>query len=217
VAALPLALVIIQHSTLYDGVRHLLFIYPILVVLAAAGWAAWLSQMREPWVRRTAAAFLAVGLINVIAFDVRAHPNETVYFNEIVGGPRGAFARYDMDYWGNCVLEAVAWSAKAAQLSGVPIAISGEPWQVIQLDSERFHQLFFTLPYRGQHQLDVRLARGSAEGVTGLATRPDTLHRVQTPDGAVLCVVVPGPAFAQLQPHLTMPPPDLSAHQLLRH
>jgi hypothetical protein len=216
IAIFPVVLVIIQHSTLYDGFRHLLFIYPILVVLAAAGWAASLAAGRDPWARRTTAALLVVGLVNVLAFDVRAHPNQTVYFNELIGGPRGAFARYDMDYWGNCVLQAVAWSARTAQLSGVPIVISGEPFQVIQLDAERFHQLSFVPPFRGQHQLDVRLARGSVEGVSGLATRPDTLYRVQTPDGALLCVVVPGPAFAQLQPHLTMPPPGLSAHQLLR-
>ena len=100
-----------QDSTLYDGVRHLLFIYPVLVVLAASGWTAWLRSHR-PWVRRGAAAMLVGGLVNVVAFDVRFHPNETVYFNELVGGPRGAFAKYEMDYWGNCVLKAVAWSAR---------------------------------------------------------------------------------------------------------
>jgi hypothetical protein len=216
IAVLPVALVIFQHSTLYDGIRHLLFLYPIVVVLAAAGWATWLSRGRDPWARRLAALLLAAGLANVLAFDVRAHPNETAYFNELVGGPRGAFARYDMDYWGNCVLQSVAWTARTAQLSGVPIVVSGEPSQVIQLDSERFHQLAFVPPFRGQHELDIRLARGSAEGVTALANRLDALYRVQTPDGAVLCVVVPGPAFADLQPHLKLPPPGLSAHQLLR-
>ena len=39
-AALPVLLVIIKNSTLYDGIRHLLFVYPILVAIAAAGWAA---------------------------------------------------------------------------------------------------------------------------------------------------------------------------------
>jgi hypothetical protein len=216
IAAIPIALVVVRRSTLYDGVRHLLFVYPVLVVLAAAGWSAWLSRSGDPWVRRIMATLLVVGLLNVLAFDVRAYPNEAAYFNELIGGSRGAFARYDMDYWGNCVLQAVAWSAKTAQLSGVPVAISGEPLQVIQLDSERFHQLFFVSPYSGRHQLDVRLARGSVEAVSGLATRPDALYRVQMPDGALLCVVVPGPAFAELQPHLKLPPPGLSAHQLLR-
>jgi Dolichyl-phosphate-mannose-protein mannosyltransferase len=214
-ALLPIALVIVQHSTLYDGVRHLLFIYPVIVVLAAAGWTAALSR-RDPLVRRITAVLLVIGLVNILTFTVRAHPNESAYFNELVGGPKGAFSRYDMDYWGNCVLQAVGWSAKTAQLSGVPVVISGEPSQIIQLDSERFHQLSFEPPFRNKHQLDVRLARGSGEGVAGLAGRPDALYRVQMPDGAVLCVVEPGPAFAQLQPHLKLPPAGLTPHQLIR-
>jgi hypothetical protein len=215
IALLPIALVIIQHSTLYDGVRHLLFIYPAIVALAAAGWTAALSR-RDPLVRRITAVLLVIGIVNILTFTVRAHPNESAYFNELVGGPKGAFSRYDMDYWGNCVLQAVGWSAKTAQLSGVPVVISGEPSQVIQLDSERFHQLSFEPPFRNKHQLDVRLARGSGEGVAGLAGRPDALYRVQMPDGAVLCVVEPGPAFAQLQPHLKLPPAGLTPHQLIR-
>ena len=215
IVLLPIALVIVRHSTLYDGVRHLLFVYPAVVVLAAAGWTATLMRS-DALVRRIASVLLVIGMINVLIFDVRAHPNESAYFNELVGGPRGAFSKYEMDYWGNCVLQAVAWSAKTAQLSRFPVVVSGEPWQVIQLDSERFHQLSFEPPFRNRHQLDVRLARGSAATVTDLARRPDTLYRVSTPDGAVLCIVEPGPAFAEIQPHLKLPPPDVTAHELLR-
>ena len=215
ITLLPIVLVIAQHSTLYDGIRHLLFVYPVIAVVAAAGWLAALSRP-DPLVRRITAALLVAGLANVLAFDVRAHPNQSAYFNAIVGGPKGAFARYDMDYWGNCVLEAVSWSAKAAQLSGMPIIVSGEPSHLIQLDSERFHQLSFVPPFRHQHQLDVRLVRGSADGVSSLASRPGILHRVLTPDGALLCVVEPGPAFGQIEPRLKLPPPDVSAHSLLR-
>ena len=210
VAAIPVLLVIVRGSTLYDGVRHLLFIYPILVVLAASGWAACLSRRNPPWLRISAAAVLVAGLVNVFAFHVRFHPNQTVYFNELVGGPRGAFTKFDMDYWGNCVLQAVAWSAQTAQLSGRPIAISGNPWHLVQLDAERFREsLFFTAPFDRRHYLNVRLNRG---GVRELATREDALYRVQTADGAVLCVVLPGPAFAELQPHLSLPPAQSSAH-----
>ena len=44
----------------------------------------------------------------------------------------------------------MSWSAHAAQLSGTPITISGNPWHLVQVDSERFHQLFFTAPQRSQ-------------------------------------------------------------------
>jgi hypothetical protein len=206
-AALPVALVIGRGSTLYDGIRHLLFIYPIIAVIAAAGWSDWISARRRPWVRRSAIALLAVGLANILVFNVRAYPNQAAYFNALVGGPRGAFARYDMDYWGNCVLEAVTWSARTARLSGMPVAVSGNPWHLVQTDAERYHELFFTPPQRGQHYLDIRLNRGPIGGVTELANRQDALYRVQTPDGAILCVVLPGPAFGELQPRLVMPNP----------
>lgn len=199
VALVPIVLVIAMHSTLYDGVRHLLFVYPVLVTLAAAGWSAALTASTTVWPQRLTAGVLAAGLLNAVAYEVRSYPNEITYFNEIVGGPRGALGRYDMDYWGNCLLEAVEWSAGVAQNSGRAAIISGEPWQLIQLDSERFHQLSFTLPYRNEHQLDVRLLRGPADSVQQLATRPDVLHHVRTHDGAVLCVVLPGPLFWQLQ------------------
>jgi hypothetical protein len=85
------------------------------------------------------------------------------------------------------------------------ITISGNPAQLIQLDAERFAELSFTFPDRPYH-LDVRLNRGSAARVRELANRKDALYRVQTPDGVVLCAVFPGPAFAELQPHLALPP-----------
>jgi hypothetical protein len=51
----------------------------------------------------------------------------------------------------------------------------------------------------------IRLNRGPNDGVVELAGREDALFRVQTPDGAVLCVVLPGPAFAELRRHLVLP------------
>jgi len=200
VVVIPAALVIYNRSTLYDGVRHLLFIYPALIVIAAAGWTEWLSTRRQPWVRRTAAALLAVGLMNILAFNVRAYPNQTVYFNEVVGGPRGAMARYDLDYWGNCVLEAVSWTARVAKASGMSLTITGNPAHVVELDAGRFRELFYTIPERGRDHFIVRLNRGPIAGVTELANRMDAPYRVTTPDGAVLCVVLPGAALAQPHP-----------------
>ena len=205
VAVLPVLMVVVKDSTLYDGIRHLLFVYPILVAVATAGWAALLSIRSPSWIRPAAAALLTAGLANVIAFDVRFHPNQAVYFNELVGGPRGAFGKFDMDYWGNCMLEGVAWSAGQARSSGRVITISGNPWALVQLDADRFDEVDFTMPWR-PHNLSIELARGTAQGVRDLANRKDALYRVETPDGAVLCAVFPGPNFAEVQRHLAIPP-----------
>lgn len=214
---LPVGLVIARHSTLYDSIRHFLFVYPPLVAIAAGGWMAAIAGTGAGWVRRVALAALAAGLINVLMYEVRSYPNEIVYFNEIVGGPKGAFGRYDMDYWGNCLLEAVAWSADVARRSGQGLKVSGEPWGIVELDAQRFRQVMFTPPWRGEHHLDVRLARGSQEFVTAVANDSRALYRVMTSDGTTLCIVTPGPAYAQVASVIQLPPGDASPRALVRH
>jgi hypothetical protein len=198
IVVFPLAAGIGMRSTLYDGIRHLSFIYPVLVVLAASGWTGMLAASRSTWLRRGAASCLAVGLASVLAFDVRFHPNQGVFFNELIGGPRRAFTRYDMDYWGNCVLQAVEWAADTARSSGTLILISGNPWHLVQLDAGRFPQVSFTPPQRNRHHVHVQLARGPIASLEALAQQP-ALHQVRTPDGAVLCTVTPGPSFGELE------------------
>jgi hypothetical protein len=198
VAVFPVAAAIARHSTVYDGIRHFDFVYPILVVLAASGWIAVLNVSRQAWLRRSAAAALAIGLVTIVSFDVRFHPNQGVYFNSLVGGPRGAFGRYDMDYWGNSVLQALEWCRDVARSTGAVVTVSGSPQHLVQRNSERFPELFVLRPPRGQAYLVIRLARGSVEGVMELAQQP-SLHEIRTPDGALLCSVLPGPAYQELQ------------------
>ena len=190
----PLITAVVMDSTLYDGIRHLLFIYPVLVVLAVGGWTGLLSSTRPAWVRAGAATGVAVGLVTLLAFDLRFYPNLGVYFNSLIGGPRAAFAAYDMDYWGNCVLQAVEWTAQTARSSGVPVSVSGNPAHLVQDDAARFRELYFTPPQRNRHYFHIRLARGPAASLQELAQEP-AVHQVRTPDGAVLCSITPGPAF----------------------
>lgn len=194
----PMAASVAMGSTLYDGIRHLEFIYPILVLLAVAGWSGILSASRPPWLRRGAAAALAVGIASVLIVQVRLHPNQGVYFNSLVGGPRGAFERYDMDYWGNCMLQAVEWGVDEARSHRTVVTISGNPSHLVQLNAERFREVYFTYPSRNRHYLQVQLARGPVAAISRLAAEP-ALFQVRTPDGAVLCVVTPGPAYGELE------------------
>jgi hypothetical protein len=128
-----------------------------------------------------------------------------VYFNALVGGPRGAFTYYEMDYWGNCILEAVRWSAGQARSSNLPFTISGSPWDLVQLNAGRFPELQFVPTGRGRHYLHVQLGRGDILFLRRLAREP-ALYRVKTPDGAVLCTVSPGPAYGELEALLSRTP-----------
>ena len=191
VVLLPITLIFAKGSTLYDGVRHLLFIYPAMAVLAASGWAAFLSPTRPRWTRVVAAVVLVAGVLHVLTFQIRSHPNQTVYFNELAGGPRGAFTRFDLDYWGNCMLQSVAWTAAKARAEGREIAVSGWPAHLVELNARRFPEVTFD---RRNHELLIRLNRGTRQAVLDLARRDDALYRVQTADGVTLCAVLPGSA-----------------------
>ncbi|WP_245593465.1 glycosyltransferase family 39 protein [Azospirillum halopraeferens] len=108
-ATLPVVLFMVLRPTIYNGVRHFLFVVPPLVVLAAIGIDG-LWRLAERGGRTAARGFAAL----LVAAGVHGtwqlaslHPNEYVYYNTLVGGPAGADGRYELDYWGNSILEAV--------------------------------------------------------------------------------------------------------------
>ena len=140
VALLPIVLIIVRGSPVYDGMRHVLFAYPPMVVLAASGWTALLTD-RHRWLKIGGFALLIAGLVNVLSFNVRSYPNQVVYINELAGGPSGAFGSYELDYWGNCVLQAVEWSAAQAQRAQMPVRVWGRPEHLVQFNAARFPAL----------------------------------------------------------------------------
>jgi hypothetical protein len=199
VAAIPIIGAVVRGSTLYDGWRHMLFVYPPLVVLAASGWRDLLAAAsRWPIALTVTLVALGVGLLEPFGFMLRNHPNEVVYFNGLVGGPRGAFGRYEMDYWGNSLLQATEWSAGIADAAGAPVSISGWPYSLVEIDARRFRSLVAYAPERGQHHLFVQLLRGSPQALKDMMSRGDAVHVVRTADGAPLALVRRGPRFGEV-------------------
>jgi hypothetical protein len=88
----------------HDGVR--LFLPTFFFLAAFAGWGAcWaadglsrLARARETWPARALAA--AIVLVPSAWQLVKVHPFELSYYNELIGGPRGAWARgFELTYW----------------------------------------------------------------------------------------------------------------------
>jgi hypothetical protein len=197
----PVAAAVVRNATIYDGIRHLLFIVPPLVVLAAAGWSALIATRAGA----LAVALLGIGMLEPLVFQVRNHPNQIVYFTPLMGGPKAAFARYDMDYWGNSVLQAVQWADRVARDSGVPLVLSGNPIQAVEADAARYSTLMVTPRANLVYHLDIRLMRGPGGSLREFAARPDIIYAVKTADGTPLCIVLPGPAFLAVSDKLKFP------------
>ena len=101
-AILPIAAIVVQHSTLYDGIRHVLFLIPMLAVVASIGFLRLLPFLhRHPVI---AAAGTGAYVTHTILTFVLLHPLEYAAFNVFAGGVSGAHGRFDQDYWSLAVL-----------------------------------------------------------------------------------------------------------------
>lgn len=98
---LPILLVILLNSTLYNGWRHLYFIYPLIILVSLKGWVTiWRSKALLSH-RITQAALLAVTIFSTISTSywmIKNHPMQNIYFNFLAGSNR--HERFDLDYWG---------------------------------------------------------------------------------------------------------------------
>ncbi len=97
------------RPVIYDGLRHYLFLLPVLGTLAAgAFWDLW-DRWKSSWFRAALVVAVLADLGMVAVHMVRLHPYEYIYFNRWVGGGRGAFGRYETDYLGESLNEGMGF------------------------------------------------------------------------------------------------------------
>jgi tetratricopeptide (TPR) repeat protein len=108
---LPLLYAIIGHVRLYNNGRHLLFVWGPLISCTAVAFESIVSARKN---RKIAVAIYTVAgflLLQPLGWMVQNHPMEALYFSPVVGGNKGAFQRYEMDYWGFSIKPAADWLA----------------------------------------------------------------------------------------------------------
>ncbi len=111
---IPVLYATLGHPALYDTVRHFMFVIPLASVVAALGarglytWS--LSRTRKKRYKRAITIGLCIVLLMAsimqIVMMARLHPYEYIYANIFAGGVRGAYGRYELDYWGSSFKEA---------------------------------------------------------------------------------------------------------------
>ncbi len=123
----PIVYAEIQSMYYYNGWRHYLFTYPPLIVLTAVGWES-LMRVFKDTITPKVIALVAIGMISLPAiWMVKNHPNEVVYFNELVGGTKGAYGNYELDYYSNSCRKAAEWIAQQEPTDTIVVAINNEP------------------------------------------------------------------------------------------
>jgi hypothetical protein len=103
----PVAYAVAVEAVLFDGMRHFLFVLPLVAVAAALAADRLLDHLAaKPW-RRFAYGGVGLYLAAHLGMMVALHPNQYVYFNALVGWTPGAADKFKLDYWGNSYAEAV--------------------------------------------------------------------------------------------------------------
>ena len=103
----PVAFAISIKAVLFDGMRHFIFLLPLVAAAAALiGEQALRDLIRLRYRRPIYGALAAYGIAHVSVM-VMLHPNQYVYYNAFVGGVEGAQRNFKLDYWANSYAEAV--------------------------------------------------------------------------------------------------------------
>jgi len=101
----PFIAVITFKSVLYDGWRHLYFVYPPFVMLAIYG----LFKIGETKIQWSVTVAVLATFAAAAWFMVQNHPHQQTYFNVLLnqGKPEQVRHQFELDYWGVSYLEGI--------------------------------------------------------------------------------------------------------------
>lgn len=104
----------ILRPTVYNGWRHVYFLYPLIISFAVFGFRKVSSAQAAPNLRIAASFLLTVSLLYNAVRLIRNHPGEFLALNPI-GQKIGA--DYHGDYWGLSMFTALRWVAQNTEES----------------------------------------------------------------------------------------------------
>lgn len=105
----PPVFVIFKHANLYGAWRHFIFIYPGIVLISALGFSESISVLKKYWGKLGLAFVVIILAIHPVKFMVANHPYYYLYFNEFTGGLKGAYGKYETDYYYHSMREGTEW------------------------------------------------------------------------------------------------------------
>jgi hypothetical protein len=104
----PLTTFVVLRMNVYDGLRHFLFLLPLLAICCGVG-SSWLYEklpIQSQWKRAT--LITALLLISVPSLVV-LHPYQYTYYNVLAGPRITLHERFETDYWVTSYREAAKW------------------------------------------------------------------------------------------------------------
>ncbi|GAB2852442.1 glycosyltransferase family 39 protein [Hymenobacter ruber] len=156
----PLLGVMLLHSAIYDGWRHLYFVYPAFLLLAVQGlrlvwrqwqqgpragaWAAgaarlvWRQWQQGPragaWAAGAALLAVALGTAQVAWRMATEHPFQYVYFSFLPG--HVIEQNFERDYWGLSVKQGLQWVLAHDARPAVPVSMDSRTEMTLRINAK---------------------------------------------------------------------------------
>jgi tetratricopeptide (TPR) repeat protein len=108
----PVAYIIYKKSNVYHLWRHVLFIFPSMIAVAAIAFNYLANYFANKTIKYAVIGLVVVGCLEPLYFIVSTFPNTMSYFNGMVGGTKGAYSNYEVDFYYNSVKESSDWFKK---------------------------------------------------------------------------------------------------------
>ncbi len=105
----PPLFVILVEANLYGGWRHFLFIFPGLIIMSALGINEFYKQINIRPVKIFFTVVLVLLLIHPVRFMAKSHPYYYLYYNQVTGGLKGAYTKYETDYYYHTMRSGAEW------------------------------------------------------------------------------------------------------------
>ena len=105
----PIVFVMAEGSNLYSSWRQFLFVYPGIILVSAMGFTCLFRLIRNKYLAGALLVSLILISIHPLSFMAANKPYWYLYYNQFVGGLKGAYGNYDTDYYYVSQTEASDW------------------------------------------------------------------------------------------------------------
>lgn len=200
----PVFWIVVTKANVYGGWRHSIFTYPPMAIAAGLGFdafAAWLgAKTKKRLWEGVAVALPFLLMLPPALHTVRNHPYEYVYFNELSGGVKKAFGKYELDYYYHSMREATEWVMEHAEPKADGSKILVGSWHIestryfLRTDTVHFATRYANWRNRYEYEWDYMVypITGSltSEYLTGPAFPPkDCVHTIKVDDVPIAVVL----------------------------
>ncbi len=186
----PLLAIIFFKSVVYDGWRHVYFIYPMLILIAVYGLESLFEHLKKfQFASRSLLIVVVLNLFMLMYWMAKNHPHQNVYFNTLSRKIiKDIPSKFELDYWGLSYKQGLEYILNKEQHQAIKISVSNLPGRLNHLilskkDRERIIFCnandstfsYYLTNYRGEKTL------------SGL----QLLKQIQVDDMAILGIYIP--------------------------